>query len=158
MSTKDIEKTETIPATPENEPSENKRVFGPLGKYAVIAVLMVSIIVTTAIMLNKQLGSVDEQLAAMENEVAEISDANTSDHASSVASDAKTTSTADIVVAEDVPVAVEAPVVTETPVTSEKAVSEQTTEVVEIATVEKTATEASSNEAAVANSSEASQA
>ncbi len=49
----------TTKQTPDTEtPSNNKIVFGPLGKYAIIAVLMVSIIVTTAIMLEKQLGSV----------------------------------------------------------------------------------------------------
>jgi hypothetical protein len=52
--------------------AENRAVFGPLGKYAVIAVLMVSIIVTTAIMLDKQLSTVEHQIAAFENEVAEL--------------------------------------------------------------------------------------
>ena len=55
----------------ENKTNDNKTVFGPLGKYAVVAVIMVSIIVTTAIMLNKQLGTVEEQLAVMASEVAE---------------------------------------------------------------------------------------
>jgi len=48
----------------------NKAVFGPLGKYAIIAVIMVSIIVTTAIMLDKQLNSVDQHIAKIEDEVA----------------------------------------------------------------------------------------
>ncbi len=52
--------------------SDNKAVFAPLGKYAIVAVIMVSIIVTTAIMLNKQLSDVDEHLAMIENEVAEM--------------------------------------------------------------------------------------
>jgi DNA-binding protein YbaB len=61
--------------------SDNKAVFGPLGKSAVIAVIMVSIIVTTAIMLDRQLNSVDEQIAAIKNEVAELNtqDTNTTD-------------------------------------------------------------------------------
>ncbi len=49
--------------------SDNTAVFAPLGKYAVIAVIMVSIIVTTAIMLDKQLNTVEEKLAAIENEI-----------------------------------------------------------------------------------------
>lgn len=61
-------KSETATTPPVND---NKAVFGPLGKYAVVAVIMVSIIVTTAIMLNQQLITVDDQIAAIENEVAE---------------------------------------------------------------------------------------
>jgi len=57
--------------------TDNKSVFGPLGKYAVIAVIMVSIIVTTATMLNKELDSVEEELAAIENEVAEMNTVTT---------------------------------------------------------------------------------
>lgn len=57
--------------------TNNKSVFGPLGKYAIIAVIMVSIIVTTAIMLDKQLSTVEQEIAAIENEVAELSTADT---------------------------------------------------------------------------------
>ncbi len=49
-------------------PSDNKVVFGPLGKYAIVAVLMVSIIVTTAIMLDKQLNSAENNQAAISTE------------------------------------------------------------------------------------------
>jgi len=52
--------------------SDNKAVFGPLGKYAAIAVVMVSIIVTTAIMLDKQLSTVEQEIATIENEVATL--------------------------------------------------------------------------------------
>ncbi len=52
-------------------PSDNKVIFGPLGKYAVIAIIMVSIIVTTAIMLEKQLNTIDQQVADLEAEIAE---------------------------------------------------------------------------------------
>jgi hypothetical protein len=71
MSTKKTEKTEiTSTATTDNKVSDNKAVFGPLGKYAVVAVIMVSIIVTTAIVLDKELGTAEEKLAAVENKVA----------------------------------------------------------------------------------------
>ena len=137
MSTKDTEKTESATTTPENEPNDNKKVFGPLGKYAVVAVIMVSIIVTTAIMLNKQLGTVEEQLAAMESEVAEINDANTNSHESTLASDTATDSAAIIEVAKTEAAkaelalvaeaselaAVEAPAATEEPVATEKPVA-----------------------------------
>ena len=52
--------------------SDNKAIFAPLGKYAVIGVIMVSIIVTTAIMLDKQLSTVEEKIAAIESEVVEL--------------------------------------------------------------------------------------
>ncbi len=51
--------------------TDNKAIFAPLGKYAVIAVIMVSIIVTTAIMLEKQFNTIDQQVAELETEVAE---------------------------------------------------------------------------------------
>lgn len=71
-------KTETISESTEvnsneNTAASNKAVFGPLGKYAIVAVIMVSIIVTTAIMLNKQMKTPEEQIAVIENEVAEFS-------------------------------------------------------------------------------------
>ncbi|PCJ86455.1 MAG: hypothetical protein COA54_08465 [Thiotrichaceae bacterium] len=50
--------------------TDNKVIFAPLGKYAVIAVIMVSIIVTTAIMLDKQFNTIDQQVAKIEAEVA----------------------------------------------------------------------------------------
>jgi hypothetical protein len=55
-----------------NTANSNKAVFGPLGKYAVIAVIMVSIIVTTAIVLNKELNSVEQEIAVIEDEVADL--------------------------------------------------------------------------------------
>jgi hypothetical protein len=64
------EKKSENTATPAAQ--DNKAVFGPLGKYAIIAVIMVSVIVTTAIMLDRQLGTVDQQIAAIEEEVAEM--------------------------------------------------------------------------------------
>jgi len=51
--------------------SDNKVIFEPLGKYAVIAIIMVSIIVTTAIMLEKQLNTIDQQVAEIEAEISE---------------------------------------------------------------------------------------
>ena len=66
MTTEKITEEET--STPET--NDNKAVFGPLGKYAAIAVIMVGIIVTTAIMLDRQLNTVDEQLAVLESEAA----------------------------------------------------------------------------------------
>lgn len=57
--------------------SDNKTVFGPLGKYAVVGVIIVSIIVTTAIMLDKQLNTVDEKLTVIENDLSQTYTAET---------------------------------------------------------------------------------
>lgn len=66
------DKTKINSETTQSKSAENRAVFGPLGKYAVIAVLMVSIIVTTAIMLDRQLNTVEHQIASFENKVAEL--------------------------------------------------------------------------------------
>lgn len=66
MSTK---KTEITSTTTNNKVSDNKGVFGPLGKYAVVAVIMVSIIVTTAIVLDTELSTAEDKVASLENEV-----------------------------------------------------------------------------------------
>ncbi len=64
----------TTDSTPK---TDNKSTFAPLGKYAAIAVIMVSVIVTTAIMLDKQLNSVEQELAAIESEVASLNNTET---------------------------------------------------------------------------------
>jgi len=56
--------------------TDNKAIFGPLGKYAVIAIIMVSIIVTTAIMLEKELSDIDKQVAEIQTEIAETNKTN----------------------------------------------------------------------------------
>ena len=57
--------------------TNNLSTFKPLGKYAVIAVIMVSIIVTTAIMLDKQFNSAERELATIESEVASLDNTET---------------------------------------------------------------------------------
>lgn len=49
--------------------NDNKAVFAPLGIYAIIAFIMVSIIVTTTIMLDKQLKAVEENVAVAEEKI-----------------------------------------------------------------------------------------
>jgi len=53
-----------------NKKTDNKALFGPLGNYAIAGVIMVSIIVTAAIMLNKKLGTAAQHIATIEKEVA----------------------------------------------------------------------------------------
>jgi hypothetical protein len=55
----------------------NKVLFGPLGKYAILGVFMVGIIITSVIMLNKQLGTAAEDVAAIKKELSESRVINT---------------------------------------------------------------------------------
>ena len=55
-----------------NSPTGEQSTFAPLGKYAAIAVVMVGIIVTTAIMLDKQLDKAETDIASIESEIAEL--------------------------------------------------------------------------------------
>lgn len=122
--------------------NDNKAVFGPLGTYAVVAVIMVSIIVTTAIMLDKELNTVEAKIAAIESGVTDIHSDDTKNIATQETVDAPTVIIADAaesIVAEEtakieiVPIAepvteqiVETPsaevlvAVEETPVSSQK--------------------------------------
>ncbi len=54
------------------EEMNNQAVFAPLGKYAAIAVIMVGIIVTTAIMLDKQLNKAEAEIASVEAKIAKL--------------------------------------------------------------------------------------
>lgn len=57
-------------ATKENKTMEGKGIFAPFDKYAAIAVLLVGVLVTTAIMVDKRMNSVESQIAELEGEVA----------------------------------------------------------------------------------------
>ncbi len=81
MTTETETETKTKTEQDKTSKSDNKAVFGPLGKYAAIAVIMVSIIVTTAIMLDRQLNTVEQEIATIENEVAALIIADTTDTA-----------------------------------------------------------------------------
>ena len=59
----------TVKNSKNSTSTDNKALFGPLGKYAIVGVIMGSIIVTTAIMMDKQPDS-KEHIAAIEQEVA----------------------------------------------------------------------------------------
>lgn len=59
----------TVKNSENTKAADNKTLFGPLGKYAIIGVIMGSVIVTTAIMMDKQ-PNAEEHIAAIEKEVA----------------------------------------------------------------------------------------
>ena len=46
--------------------------IAPLGKYAAVAVLLVVVLVTTAIMVDKRLNSVESQIAELESEAVQL--------------------------------------------------------------------------------------
>lgn len=131
--------------TTKNNTSDNKVTFAPLGKHAIIAVIMASTIVTTAIMLNKQLGTVEEQIAVIENEVAKtnagIADttvtAENSEATETIA--AKSTIDESIETTEVIPVeiqAAEAPPGEATETIAAKSTIEETIEIAEVRSVE----------------------
>ena len=126
-------------STTETTEQDNKAVFAPLAKYAVVAVMMASLIVTTAIMLDKQLNTVEEKIAAIESEVAQMHtiDTHTVDTTSNnttveMVAPASETNTTEIKVTEKTETAA-APIskqITETPL-SEATVSVETTPVIQ---------------------------
>lgn len=63
-------KSENTATTIDNKTS-HKALFGPLGKYAIAGVIMVSILITTVIFLSKQLATSSENVASIEKELAE---------------------------------------------------------------------------------------
>ncbi len=51
--------------------SDRKVILAPLAKYGAVAVVIVGIIVTTAIMMNREFNEIDAQVAALEIEIAQ---------------------------------------------------------------------------------------
>jgi len=60
--------TKTTSNETKNQTSKQS-TFAPLGKYAAIAVIMVGVIVTTAIMLDKQLNKAETEIASIESSI-----------------------------------------------------------------------------------------
>ena len=74
------ETTTAVNETDNNEtektPSDARIILGPLVKYAAIGLVLVSVIITTAIMLDHQLNDIDREVAVLEAELAQA-DSNT---------------------------------------------------------------------------------
>jgi hypothetical protein len=51
--------------------SDSKLVLAPLAKYGVVAVAIASIVVVTAVMMNRELNDIENQVASLEAEIAE---------------------------------------------------------------------------------------
>ena len=120
------------------EKTSNKTVFGPLGKYAVISVIMVSIIVTTAIMLDKQLNTAERNIAVIESEVAALNttvaavvdiDKSTTTDTVAVAVDAETKETTDTVAVDTETKETPDTIVAETEITLDQSAPAETQEI-----------------------------
>jgi hypothetical protein len=53
-----------------NAPSDARIILGPLVKYALIGLVLVSVIITTAVTLDRQFNDIDREIAALEAELA----------------------------------------------------------------------------------------
>jgi uncharacterized protein YaaR (DUF327 family) len=63
------ETTETT--TEQNTPATRKELLAPLATYGVVAIAIVAVIITTAIMLNNELNTIESDVASLEDELAE---------------------------------------------------------------------------------------
>lgn len=70
----DTNKTTETNTAVEKQPSDARIILGPLAKYAAVGLVLVGIIITTAIMLDKQLNNIDREMAALEAELAEANE------------------------------------------------------------------------------------
>ena len=70
----DTNKTTETNAAENTQPSDARVILGPLAKYAAVGLVLVGIIITTAIMLDKQLNDIDREMAALEAELAEANE------------------------------------------------------------------------------------
>ena len=50
----------------QNKPSDARIILGPLVKYAAMGLVLVSIIITTAVMLDRQFNDIDREVAELE--------------------------------------------------------------------------------------------
>jgi|GEM_PF-3126790 len=57
---------ETDPGPAQNQPSDARVILGPLVKYAAMGFVLVGIIVTTAVMLDRQFNTIDQEVAALQ--------------------------------------------------------------------------------------------
>ena len=69
-------KTEVAEETQQEETqqdaiSDRRLILAPLARYGVVAIIIASLIVTTAIMLNKEYNQIDSQVATIEAELAQ---------------------------------------------------------------------------------------
>ncbi len=60
---------DTDPGQAHKQPSDARVILGPLVKYAAMGFVLVSIIVTTAVMLDRQFNTIDQEVAALQAEL-----------------------------------------------------------------------------------------
>ena len=54
------------PEQAQKQPSDARIILGPLVKYAAIGLVLVGIIITTAVMLDRQFNTIDQEVAALQ--------------------------------------------------------------------------------------------
>ena len=60
---------DTDPGQAQKQPSDARVILGPLVKYAAMGFVLVGIIVTTAVMLDRQFNTIDQEVAALQAEL-----------------------------------------------------------------------------------------
>jgi hypothetical protein len=63
--------TDTEHNIEQNEPSDARVILGPLVKYAAMGFVLVSIIITTAVMLDHQFNDIDHEIAELNAQLAQ---------------------------------------------------------------------------------------
>ena len=154
----------------QKQPSDARIILGPLVKYAAMGLVLVSIIITTAVMLDRQFNTIDEEVAILQAQLAEANKASAADTSVAVEEQAEA-ATADAAASTrqapaPAPVPVTRPVTavqtTEVPAQKTVTVAAEATQspvqAIKADTVTITATEAATDTSAVAKDAIAEQA
>ncbi len=101
--------TETDKKEDQNEPSDARIILGPLVKYAAVGLVLVGIIITTAVMLDRQYNDIDREVAELEAQLAQarMDTVAVADTDSAAASQAEVTSTVEAEAVQQKPAVVE---------------------------------------------------
>ena len=76
--------TETDNNEDQNQPSDARIILGPLVKYAAMGLVLVGIIITTAVMLDRQFNNIDQEVAELEAQLAQADKNNAADTTATV--------------------------------------------------------------------------
>lgn len=107
--------TETDNKEDQNKQSDARIILGPLVKYAAVGFVLVSIIITTAVMLDRQFNDIDREVAELEAQLAQarMDDAAGVDTDTSVEPQAEATPAVETVAVQQEPVIDEVAEITE---------------------------------------------
>ena len=91
-----------------NTPSDARVILGPLVKYAAMGLVLVSVIITTAMMLDNQFNDIDHEVAALEAELAEANSNAITDEVAAVEAQVETAPVVESVTEQQRPAIAEA--------------------------------------------------